>query len=106
MIGSEELILIFVIILFLFGPTKLPELAKSLGSALGEFKRAQLQSEINMKELDNIASSRTPIASTRTPEMQKKIQDTAEKLGIDITGKTDDQILDEMQHAGEKPEVS
>ena len=39
-LGFSELILIFVIALLVFGPKKLPELGKSLGKGLKEFKRA------------------------------------------------------------------
>lgn len=39
-IGMPELILIFVVALLVFGPKKLPELGKSLGRGLAEFKRA------------------------------------------------------------------
>ena len=39
-IGMPELILIFVVALLVFGPKKLPEIGKSLGKGLAEFKRA------------------------------------------------------------------
>jgi sec-independent protein translocase protein TatA len=39
-IGMPEMIVILVIALVVFGPQKLPELAKSLGKGLAEFKRA------------------------------------------------------------------
>lgn len=39
-IGMPELIVIFVVALLVFGPKKLPELGKSLGRGLAEFKRA------------------------------------------------------------------
>ena len=39
-IGMPELILIFLVALLVFGPRKLPELGKSLGKGLAEFKRA------------------------------------------------------------------
>ena len=39
-IGMPELVIIFVIALIIFGPRKLPELGKSLGRSLNEFKRA------------------------------------------------------------------
>jgi TatA/E family protein of Tat protein translocase len=39
-IGMPELVLIFLVALLVFGPRKLPELGKSLGRGLAEFKRA------------------------------------------------------------------
>ncbi len=39
-LGFPELIVIFVIALLVFGPRKLPELGRSLGKGIGEFKRA------------------------------------------------------------------
>ena len=53
MIGSTELIAILIAALFLFGPQKLPELARSLGSAVGEFKKAQLASEMQLTHFNS-----------------------------------------------------
>jgi len=39
-LGMPELILIFVVALLLFGPRKMPQIGKSVGRALGEFRRA------------------------------------------------------------------
>jgi TatA/E family protein of Tat protein translocase len=39
-LGMPELILIFVVALLLFGPRKMPEIGKSIGRAMGEFRRA------------------------------------------------------------------
>jgi len=39
-IGLPEIIIILVIALIVFGPKKLPELAKSLGKGMAEFKKA------------------------------------------------------------------
>ncbi len=38
-IGSTELIVILIVALIVIGPAKLPEMAKALGKALGEFRR-------------------------------------------------------------------
>lgn len=39
-LGFPEIMIIFIIALLVFGPRKLPELGKSLGKSLAEFKRA------------------------------------------------------------------
>ena len=55
-IGMPELIMILVIALIIFGPRKLPELGKSLGRSLNEFKKAStdlqntLEQEIKIEE--------------------------------------------------------
>jgi sec-independent protein translocase protein TatA len=40
-LGGQEMIIIFVIILLLFGAKKIPELARGLGKSMGEFKKAR-----------------------------------------------------------------
>jgi sec-independent protein translocase protein TatA len=68
-IGMPELIVIFVIALIIFGPRKLPELGKSLGRSINEFKRASnelkstLEEEIRIDEQRQTESSK-PVAST------------------------------------------
>ena len=99
MIGTQELLIIFAVVVLLFGASKLPELARSMGSSVGEFKKAQKESEQNLKEFEK--SLKEPV----TPKT--KVQETAAKLGLDIRGKTDDQLLEEIQRSAEKPkEVS
>ncbi len=55
-VGVPEMIIILVIALIVFGPRKLPELGRSLGKSLGEFKRASndlrntLDEEIRIEE--------------------------------------------------------
>ena len=97
MIGTQELIMIFGLIILLFGAAKLPELARSMGSSVGEFKKAQKESERNYKEFEKSLTEPTP-----TPA-KTKMQETAERLGIDIKGKTDDQLLEEIQKQAERP---
>lgn len=52
MIGTGELIVIFCVILLLFGGKRLPELARSLGTAIREFKGACQGSVENQGEND------------------------------------------------------
>ncbi len=49
-IGMPELIIILVIALLVIGPQKLPELAKSLGKGLAEFKKASDDFQRNIQE--------------------------------------------------------
>ena len=62
-IGMPELIIIFVIALIIFGPRKLPELGRSLGRSINEFKRASnelkntLEDEIRTEELQEARKS-------------------------------------------------
>jgi sec-independent protein translocase protein TatA len=78
-IGMPELIIIFVIALIIFGPRKLPELGRSLGKSLAEFKRASnelrstLEEEIRLEEQQTqraeaakVAAGPTVVAATAT----------------------------------------
>ena len=44
-LGPQEAILIFVLMLLLFGAKKLPELARGMGKSMGEFKKAREEFE-------------------------------------------------------------
>jgi len=66
-IGGQELILILLIALIVLGPKKLPELAKTLGRALGEFQRA---TDDLKKEID-LASKEKPAEPTSAPAPEK-----------------------------------
>jgi sec-independent protein translocase protein TatA len=76
-IGMPELIIIFVIALIIFGPRKLPELGRSLGKSLAEFKRAStelrstLEEEIRLEEqrshLDASKAAAAAVAATAAP---------------------------------------
>jgi len=67
-IGMPELIIIFVIALIIFGPRKLPELGRSLGKSLAEFKKASnelkstLEEEIRLEEQRTTADTAKPVA--------------------------------------------
>ena len=52
-LGQQEMLIIFVIVLLLFGAKKIPELAKGLGKSAGEFKKAKDEFD---REIKNAAS--------------------------------------------------
>jgi sec-independent protein translocase protein TatA len=44
-LGTGEMIMIFIVVLLLFGAKKLPELARGVGKSMGEFKKAREEFE-------------------------------------------------------------
>jgi sec-independent protein translocase protein TatA len=75
-IGMPELIIILVIALIIFGPRKLPELGRSLGKSINEFKKASnelrntLEEEISaedQKDKARAAAAATPPSATQPP---------------------------------------
>jgi sec-independent protein translocase protein TatA len=82
-IGMPELIIIFVIALIIFGPRKLPELGRSLGKSIAEFKRASnelkntLEEEIRLEEQkQTFEASKT---ATPTPAVVAAADEPARK---------------------------
>ena len=73
-IGMPEMIVIAVIALVIFGPRKLPELGKSLGKSIAEFKRASnelkntLEEEIRTEELHDARKSAQVPPNVPTPQ--------------------------------------
>lgn len=65
-LGMQEMIVIFLIVLLLFGAKKIPELARGIGKGMGEFKKAkhEFEREIHMgeeegkKEWDKVSKER------------------------------------------------
>jgi TatA/E family protein of Tat protein translocase len=62
-LGVPELLLIFAVILIVFGPRRIPEIARTLGKAMGEFRKATddmkstIEREVRLEELKKITPS-------------------------------------------------
>ncbi len=80
MLSGPSLLLILVIALIVFGPKKLPELAKTIGRALGEFKKTtdEMKESIGIKHLQEMRSNLTQI---------DLLTDLAEKVSVSMTDK-------------------
>jgi sec-independent protein translocase protein TatA len=81
-IGMPELIVIFVIALIIFGPRKLPELGRTLGKSIQEFKKASnelrstIEEEIRLEEQRETSkppASVSPTAATATADPQAEM---------------------------------
>jgi sec-independent protein translocase protein TatA len=92
MLGSQEILLIFVAIILLFGASKLPDLARSMGRSMGEFKRGQIEIERELQSARDGGNSEagSDVALTRVQRM-------ARNVGIDTTGKTEEQLLADVE---------
>jgi len=55
-IGAQEMMLIFLVMLLLFGAKKLPELARGVGKSMGEFKKAREEFEHEITQAETEAT--------------------------------------------------
>ena len=83
-LGIGEIIVILVVVLLVFGPEKLPELARTLGKTTAELKRAmdEIKYEVN-----------SPI----TKETPRQLTTSFDKEKIEETKKTEEAKTDETQ---------
>ena len=91
-IGAQELIIILVVALVVFGPKRLPELARSLGRGLAEFRRASsdLRQTLNQEPSSDspetkkdaapasIAAGSDPLPESRKPDSVPQSADVAD----------------------------
>lgn len=83
-IGPTEILLLIIIALILFGPKKLPELAKAAGEAVRIFR------EESQKMMSTEESK--PSSSISDEDLRK----LAEKLGVSTEGKIREQLAEEV----------
>ena len=76
-LGMPEIMVILVIALIVFGPRKLPELGKSLGKAMGQFRRASEDFKRTWEQEVDIEKTRTSIATTAESSTSNVGQDTS-----------------------------
>ena len=87
MVGPQEwlIILIALVIILIWGPSKLPSLARGMGEAIREFRKAA--SGVAEEDVRRVE---------KKEEIDQKIIEMARSLGISTEGKTKEQILDEI----------
>jgi len=81
-IGFPEMVLIFVVALLVFGPKRLPELGRSLGRGLSEFRRASsdlknsIEREIDAAEIEQSIADTQKATEKAKSEIKQSIADT------------------------------
>ena len=99
-IGSEWLVIIFIVLILLLGTNRFPEAAKKIGKIVGEYNKAKNQVQNQMKDVtnENIEVS-GPVKDER-----KKLEMMAKTLGVDSKNKTDKEIKKIIDNKIGKPE--
>ncbi len=70
--GGSEVLLILLIILLLFGAKKLPELSRSLGKSLGEFKKGKEDLEREIHDIKNDVHEQMTTPDPEAPTKERK----------------------------------
>ncbi len=89
--GMEIIIIGIVIIVLIFGAKKIPDIAKSLGRAGGEFKKGKQEADQEAKKA---------ALEAEKPDEEKdhdRLVNVAKGLGIDIEGKSDEVLRREVE---------
>ena len=89
-LGMPELIVIFVIALIIFGPRKLPELGRSLGKSIAEFKRASNELKSTLEE------------EIRLEEQRQKQDEAAKSAQASLAAASDAQHAPDSVHKADK----
>jgi TatA/E family protein of Tat protein translocase len=93
-LGIPEILLIFVVVLIVFGPRRIPEIGHMLGKALGEFRKATddikntIEREVRLEELKSIvpavsSSYEYQAVSRSEPAMPETVPAPAAETAVD-----------------------
>ena len=98
-IGMPEMILILVIALIILGPKRLPEIAKSLGRGISEFKRATQEFKENLDVDNDLKEARDTIR-----EVKEDLEETVRKSMAENTADQEVDAVsgDELEHPFEE----
>src|SRR3972149_6022119 len=104
-IGMQELIVVFIVILLVFGPKRAPELGRAVGKALAELKKSfqdvKKQVETEFKE----STSDIQEARKSFEDLRKKVEaGVKETVGINALQQPVKDIIEETDEAEEKEE--
>jgi TatA/E family protein of Tat protein translocase len=108
-VGPAELLVVLIIALLVFGPTRLPQVAKDLGKAIGKWRQAldEIQSvtDAPLKEIKEIKEAVDPAAMER--KLQESVQEivTAKPPSPEPKEQGQEPAEETIQEQQEKPEA-
>ena len=86
--ASEIIVLVVIVVILLFGAKKIPELARSMGRAKGEFEKGKTESAKESEKL---------VKKDSTQEEREKLEKAAKALGIDVEGKSIEELKEAIR---------
>jgi len=102
-IGTQEIIIIFIIALIVFGPRKLPELGKTIGKGLAEFKKASNELRQTWEEEVNLDKEKASINSSLSestgnlPDIVNDIKSSVSEIAGDVNKSVDSVVSAAIQ---------
>jgi sec-independent protein translocase protein TatA len=72
-IGIGELVMLFMVVLLLFGAKRLPEIGSSLGKGIREFKGSMREIQGELKQVEHLSDGSTGTVATR--DSQAKVEE-------------------------------
>jgi len=97
--GSEWIIIIFVALIVLLGTNRLPEVTKKIGKVVGEYNKAKKDVQNQFKDLTNTNLD----VSGPVKDERQKLETIAKSLGVDSSGKSDEQLRELISSKIGKP---
>ena len=98
--GWEWIIIgVVAIVIIMWGPAKIPQFARALGQAKGEFNKASKEFSTAALTTENAPSQQATASASQPATIKTKdemLLETAQKLGIPTEGKTREQISEEI----------
>lgn len=99
------IILIIVAVILFFGGQKLPQLARGIGKALGEFRRGRMEVERQIRQEMDASTSTSYQGTQQIVEINPRLVEAAKELNIDVLGRRERNLkMEIIKVLDEEPE--